>query len=236
MKPIPDPREAAFLLDMDGTLIDIAPTPDSVVVPPGLTDSLRALRGTCGNALAVVTGRPIDQVDRLLGDAPFAVAGEHGAVVRHGPGLPIIVAELPSAPLAWIDRARDLAARHPGTAVELKRHGFVLHYRAVPEMGEVFQLAIRGMLAEQPKDFELLASKMAWEVRPVGVDKGRAVAALMTSSPFAGRMPVYVGDDVTDEDGIAEAERRGGVGLRVGTDFKDPEAVRSWLAALTAPR
>ena len=234
MKPIPDMRDAAFLLDMDGTLIDIAPTPDSVVVPPGLTDTLHTLRGLCGNALAVVTGRPIGQVDRLLGDAPFALAGEHGAIVRHGPGLPDVIADLPSTPIAWIERARALAARHPGASVELKRHGFVLHYRAVPEMADIFQLAIRGMLAEQPRDFALLASKMAWEIRPVGVDKGRAVAALMASSPFAGRVPVYVGDDVTDEDGIAEAERRGGVGLRVGTDFKDPAAVRAWLTGLAA--
>jgi trehalose 6-phosphate phosphatase len=235
MKPLPDPQQAAYLLDMDGTLIDIAPTPDSVLVPPGLIPSLHALRGRCGNAVAVVTGRPIDQVDRLLGDAPFAVAGEHGSAVRHGPGLPVIIAELPSAPLAWVERAEALAARHPGASVEPKRHGFVLHYRAVPDMAEVFQLAIRGMLAEQPRDFTLLASKMAWEVRPVGVDKGRAVAALMASSPFAGRVPVYIGDDVTDEDGIAEAERRGGIGLRVGTDFKDPDAVRAWLAGLGGP-
>ena len=159
MKPIPDVGRAAFLLDMDGTLIDIAPTPDSVVVPPGLTDALRALRRRCDNALAVVTGRPIDQVDRLLGDAPFAVAGEHGAVVRHGPGLPVITPSLPTAPLAWIDRARDLAARHPGASVELKRHGFVLHYRAVPEMGAVFALAMRSMLAEQPRDFHAAGFK-----------------------------------------------------------------------------
>jgi trehalose 6-phosphate phosphatase len=229
MKPTPAPHEAALLLDMDGTLIDIAPTPDSVVVPPGLTDDLRALRRRCADALAVVTGRPIAQVDALLGDAPFAVAGEHGAILRHGPGLPLVTPDLPSAPQSWIDSAQALAARHPGAAVERKRHGFVLHYRAVPDMAEAFHLALKLLLAERPKDFVLLAAKMAWEIRPVGVDKGRAVAALMASSPFAGRVPVFIGDDVTDEDGIAEAERMGGVGLMVGQDFADAAAVRAWI-------
>ena len=232
MKPIPDIREAAFLLDMDGTLIDIAPTPDSVVVPPGLTDSLRNLRQRCNDAVAVVTGRPVAQVDALLGDAPFAVAGEHGAVMRHGPGLALVTPDLPSAPQSWIDAAKTLAARHPGASVELKRHGFVLHYRAVPDMADIFQLAMRGLLTERPSEFTLLAAKMAWEIRPVGIDKGHAVAGLMASSPFAGRVPVFVGDDVTDEDGMAEAERRGGVGLLVGRDFQDAAAVRAWIAGL----
>jgi trehalose 6-phosphate phosphatase len=232
MKPIPALDRAAFLLDMDGTLIDIAPTPGSVVVPPGLTDSLHALRRACADAVAVVTGRPIDQVDALLGDAPFAVAGEHGAAIRHAPGLPIIAADLPSAPQSWIDSALALAARHPGAAVERKRHGFVLHYRAVPDMAEVFRLAMQTLLADRPTDFVLLAAKMAWEIRPLGVDKGHAVAALMASSPFAGRRPVYVGDDVTDHDGIAAAERLGGVGFLVGRDFSDAAAVRRWLVSL----
>ena len=230
MKPVPDPREAAYLLDMDGTLIDIAPTPDSVVVPTGLIDSLRALRRRCSDALAVVTGRPIAQVDALLGDAPFAIAGEHGAMFRHGPGLALVTPDLPSAPESWVEQAQALAARHPGAAVERKRHGFVLHYRAVPGMGEVFELAMKRLLAEQPSDFVLLPAKMAWEIRPAGIDKGRAAATLMASSPFAGRIPVFIGDDTTDEDGIAEAERRGGVGLLVGRDFVDAAAVRAWVA------
>jgi trehalose 6-phosphate phosphatase len=231
MKPIPDLSEAALLLDLDGTLIDIAPTPDSVVVPPGLTDDLRTLRRLCGDALAVVTGRPIAQVDKLLGDAPFAVAGEHGAMFRHGPGLALVTPDLPSAPPSWIARAEALAARHPGAAIERKRHGFVLHYRAVPDLADMFQRALKALLTERPKDFVLLPAKMAWEIRPAGIDKGRAVAALMASSPFAGRIPIFIGDDVTDEDGIAEAERRGGAGLLVGRDFADAAEVRAWVGS-----
>ena len=225
-------RDAAFLLDVDGTLIDIAPTPDSVQVPAGLIDDLRALRRRCGDALALVTGRPIGQVDALLGDAAYAVAGEHGAVFRPGPGEPLISPDLASAPEPWIARADALAARHMGASVERKRHGFVLHYRAVPEMGPVFRLAMQAFLAERPRDFVLLPAKMAWEIRPVGIDKGRAVAAIMARPPFAGRVPIYVGDDVTDEDGVAEARRMGGVGLMVGQDFADAAAVRAWISAL----
>ena len=226
-------RDAAFLLDVDGTLIDIATTPDSVVVPHGLIDTLRALRGRCGDALALVTGRPIAQVDALFGDAAYAIAGEHGAVLRPGPGLPLICPDLASTPPEWFARAQALAARHRGAAVEAKRHGFVLHYRAVPDMGPVFELAMRALLAEKPRDFVLLPAKMAWEVRPVGIDKGRAVAALMARPPFLGRVPVFVGDDVTDEDGVAEARRLGGIGFMVGQEFADAAAVRAWLGLLS---
>jgi len=225
-------RDAAFFLDVDGTLIDIAPTPAGVVVPPGLTDTLRALRRRCGDALALVTGRPIAQVDALFGDAAYAVAGEHGAVLRPGPGLPLVCPDLARTPPEWFARAEALAARHPGAAVEAKRHGFVLHYRAVPEMGPVFELAMRALLTEKPGDFVLLPAKMAWEIRPAGIDKGRAVAALMGRPPFLGRLPVFVGDDVTDEDGVAEARRLGGVGFMVGQDFPDAAAVRAWLGLL----
>ena len=173
--------DAAFLLDIDGTLIDIAPTPDSVVVPAGLIDTLHALRRRAGDALALVTGRPIAQVDALLGGAAYAVAAEHGAILRHAPGVPPTGPALASTPPDWIARAEALAARHPGTILERKRHGFVLHYRAVPQMGPVFELAMQAILAERPRDFVLLSAKMAWEIRPVGIDKGRAVAALMAS-------------------------------------------------------
>ncbi len=233
MVDIPHTADAAFLLDIDGTLIDIAPTPDSVVVTPGLIENLRALRRRCGDALALVTGRPIAQVDALgLGEAAYAVAGEHGAVLRPGPGLAPVFADVASVPPEWLARADALAARHPGAAVERKRHGLVLHYRAVPDMAGVFELAMRAMLADRPRDFVLLPAKMAWEIRPAAIDKGRAVAALMARAPFAGRVPVYVGDDVTDLDGIAAAQRLGGVGLMVGRDFSNAASVRDWIGAL----
>ncbi|KXV46503.1 trehalose-phosphatase [Acetobacter tropicalis] len=229
---VPPVKEAAFLFDFDGTLVDIAPTPDSVVVPPGLLETLSRLRAACGDALAVISGRPIDQIDHFLGDVPFAVAGEHGVAVRHRPGGPIERVALPTVPQSWLVAARKLVEAWPGSRLEHKQAGFVLHYRAVPEAGEVFRQAAEGWMKEADGAFHLQAAKMAWEIRPAGVDKGYAVSTLMEAAPFAGRKPVFVGDDVTDEDGIAAAKRLGGAGLRIPTDFPTPAAFRDWLGIL----
>ena len=229
---LPPPGRAAFLLDLDGTLIDIAPAPDLVVVPADLPPTLRWLRALCGDALAVVTGRPLTQVDQLLGDVPYAVAGEHGTAIRPAPGAAPVWVPLPDPPALWRAEAERLAARHPGVLVESKRHGFVLHYRQAPEAGEALHAALSALVREQADAFHLLAAKMAWEVRPAGTDKGSAVEALMRAAPFAGRLPIFIGDDVTDEDGMRAAEAVGGLGLRVPDLFGDAAGVRRWLARL----
>lgn len=236
LEQFPDLSSAALLLDLDGTLLDIAPTPDGVVVAADLPDHLRRLRAACGDALAIVTGRPIAQVDALLGDVPFAVAGEHGTAIRHAPGAPIESKSLPSLPMEWRDRAARLAASHPGAMLESKAHGLVLHYRAVPEAGPALRQGLAELLGDD-NGFVILAAKMAWELRPAGTDKGSAVHALMGHAPFAGRIPVFVGDDVTDEDGMRAARALGGIGLRVPEVFGDAAGIRAWIAGLVeAPR
>src|SRR5262249_36887414 len=132
---LPPIERAALLLDLDGTLLDIAPAPDAVLVPPGLRDTLYALRPLLGDALAVVTGRPVEPVEALLGDAPFAVAGEHGGAIRHAPGQPLERPNLPAPPEAWLAAAVRVVAAHPGALLERKVRGFALHYRAVPDAG-----------------------------------------------------------------------------------------------------
>ena len=229
---LPPPQRAAFLLDVDGTLLDIAPTPESVVVPPGLAADLAGLRDRVGGALAVVTGRPIAQIDALLPGVPHAVAGEHGGATRHAPGEEVRHAALAEIPAAWRDAAARIAAAHPGARVEDKRRGLVLHYRAAPGHGASLHAALQALIAPEAGAFHLLGAKMAWEIRPAGADKGSAVRALMARPPFAGRLPVFVGDDVTDEDGIAAAIDLGGVGLRVPDAFGDPDGVRAWIARL----
>jgi trehalose 6-phosphate phosphatase len=224
---------SALLLDFDGTLVDIAPTPESVVVPPGLTGHLRALRSALGGALGVITGRPISQVDAFLGDAPFAIAGEHGGVIRYAPDQPEWRVPLPNPPPAWLAEAERIAAAHPGATVERKARGFVLHYRAAPELGPSLQAALAPLVGETT-GFTLMPARMAWEVKPKGADKGTAVAALAQREPFAGRLPVFIGDDVTDEDAMAEARRLGGAGLRVDEAFGTPGDVRTWLAEAAA--
>jgi trehalose 6-phosphate phosphatase len=229
MDALPPFHRAALLLDMDGTLIDLARTPDSVVVPVGLADTLARLRDALGGALAIVTGRPVETVDRLLGDAPGAVAGEHGGAIRHRTGDPILRPDLPAPPTAWLDQAEALVRRFPGALLERKARGFALHYRQAPEAKEVFHLALQALVASAP-GFDLLPAHLLWEIRPQGADKGAAVAALMQQAPFAGRLPVFIGDDLTDEDGMREARRRGGAGYRVDAVFRDPDGVRGWLS------
>ncbi|MGI4941367.1 MAG: trehalose-phosphatase [Janthinobacterium lividum] len=227
---LPPPGSTALLLDMDGTLLDIAPTPDAVRVPDGLADTLQRLRSHLGGALAIVTGRPIEQIDALLPGIPYAIAGEHGGAIRHAPGTPVVRAILPDPPVEWIMEAARLVESHPGTLLEQKQRGFVFHYRAVPELGPLLREAALALIAPEADRFGLMEASMAWEVRPRGVDKASAVEALMQDTPFAGRQPVFIGDDVTDEDGMRAARAVGGAGLRVPDVFGGPAGVRAWLA------
>jgi trehalose 6-phosphate phosphatase len=216
------------MLDMDGTLVDLAATPDTVVVAPGLAKTLTALRDALDGALAIVTGRPVETVDRLFGGAPGAVAGEHGGAIRHHAGAAIERPDLPAPPLSWFEVAESLVRRYPGALLERKARGFALHYRGVPEAKDIFNAALRA-LVDTSSAFDLHPAHMLWEIRPRGADKGGAVEALMQRPPFAGRLPIFIGDDVTDEDGMRAARKRGGAGYRVDTVFGNPDGVRDWL-------
>lgn len=222
------PHHAALLLDLDGTLLDFAPTPDAVIIPAGLIADLRAVRQGLGDALAIVTGRPIAQVDGLLGDAPFAVAGEHGTAFRLAPGAAIQHIPLPALPAGWADRAMAAVARHEGALYEPKTHGFVLHYRKAPQAGKNLHAMALEILGQHP-DFMVMPASMAWEIKPFAADKGSALRALMLQPPFAGRIPVFIGDDITDLDAIAAAQGMGGFGWQVGPVFGTPGGVRTWL-------
>jgi trehalose 6-phosphate phosphatase len=227
---LPPIARAALLLDFDGTLVDIAPTPDAVVVPPGLIASLRSLRTRLGGALAVISGRPVEQIEALLPDVVHAIAGEHGGAIRHASHEALDRFDLPTPPEAWFAAGARIAAAHPGVTLERKANGFVLHYRAAPALGPVLREAMAALI-EGSDRFVMVPARKAWELRPHGADKGTAVLTLMQRPPFAGRVPVFIGDDVTDEDGIAAARRLGGVGLRVADAFGSPASVRAWLHA-----
>jgi trehalose 6-phosphate phosphatase len=227
------PGHAALLLDLDGTLLDIAPTPSSVVVPPELPATLRRLRARLGDALAIITGRPVAEVDALLPGVAYAVAGEHGGAIRFAPGADLTRADLPALPQAWIAAAERLVEGRTGVLLERKARGFAVHFRLAPDAGPALEAGLRALLEGQTTH-RLLPAHMAWEVRPLGADKGTAVAALLAHAPFAGRVPVYLGDDVTDEDAMAVARARGGIGLRVQDVFGDAAGVRAWLARSVA--
>jgi len=230
---LPPFRDAALLLDLDGTLLDLAPTPDSVVVPPSLTGALVTIKDLLGGALAVITGRAIETIDALLGDAPHAVAGEHGGAVRPAPGAAIERPDLKSPPPDWLESGALLEAAHPGAMFEQKPRGFGLHFRLAPDAGPAIHAVLAGLVAGS-EDFWLMPGHMMWEVRPRGVDKGDAVTRLMRHAPFHGRVPVFIGDDVTDEDGMRVARALGGAGLRVQDVFGDAAGVRAWLGETAA--
>ena len=224
-------EDAALFLDFDGTLVEIAPRPDAVRVQPGLPRLLQRLSVGLNGALAIVSGRPLRDLDHFL-PVPIAKVGDHGATLRPVPDQPPESPDLPQAPAEWRDRAAALVERFPGTLIEDKEHGFVVHYRLAPDAGPVAKALLDELIAGAGPHggFTLLEARMAWEVRPRGASKGTAVRDLMARAPFAGRRPVFIGDDVTDEEGMAVAREHGGLGLRLQDAFGEPEALREWLA------
>lgn len=226
------PETAALFLDFDGTLVEIAPRPDAVVVPPGLPGLLTRLAARLGGALAIVSGRPLPEIEALL-PAPLPMAGDHGATLRRAPAAAPEHLPLPRHPPQWRRAAEDFAAAYPGALVEPKAHGFVLHYRQAPQAEAPARVMLQALLGPDIA-FELLPARMAFEVKPRAVSKAGAVTGLMARPPFAGRVPIYVGDDVTDEAGMAAARAAGGIGLRLQDSFGTPAALRAWLARLEA--
>jgi trehalose 6-phosphate phosphatase len=237
--PALDPHAALFL-DVDGTLLEIAARPDRVQVPSWLASLLQDLARRRGQALALVSGRPLGEVDRLFRPWRGAAAGLHGIERRRadgsfGPGLS------PSATAA-LDRLRRplaaLAAAGRGVMLEDKGGTLALHYRDAPEREEEVRAAAKALACENPS-LRLIAGKMVVEFQPRGADKGAAIAAFLSELPFLGRAAVFVGDDTTDEDGFAEVARRGGTAVRVGPPAQsraayalaDVGAVLDWLAA-----
>jgi trehalose 6-phosphate phosphatase len=232
LPPLPGPRAALFL-DFDGTLIDIAPRPDAVVVPPDLPVLLARLSAQLDGAVAIVTGRGLDVARGLTGSPPVGFACEHGTVIdASGIGAAIPPLPEPSGPPeGWREAAAEFAADRPGMLLEHKNYGFVLHFRAVPERGEEATAFLKRMV--EGTHFQVIPAHAAAELRPKGSDKGVATDWLMRHPPFAGRVPVFIGDDVTDEDGMRAARAHGGAGYRVPECFPaGPADVRAWLLRL----
>ena len=223
-------RHWALFLDLDGTLIDIAPAPDKVVTPPALTDALVRLRKALDGSVAVVSGRRLGEIDRLLSPVQLPVAAEHGAIIRMPSGALDQMAPALRPPREWAEHLRQETRGWNGILVEEKTYSIAIHYRLAPQYEDAVHRIALSLVHSAPKGFELLALKRAFEVRPKGASKARAVNVLMEQEPFRGRQPVFVGDDVTDEDGMASAVGLGGLGLTVDAAFGGKTvAVRDWL-------
>ncbi|HSJ79307.1 MAG TPA: trehalose-phosphatase [Erythrobacter sp.] len=201
----------ALFLDFDGTLIDIAAEPDAVAVPQGLQQGLDRLSQRLGGALALVTGRSIDNLERFLGHPMVHLAGSHGGDVRAPGG--VTLREGRPLPASVIEALNNFAAAN-GLLFERKAHGGALHYRKHPEReGDAREFAAgladaHGLATKTGK----CVIELVWP----GADKGGAVDLLTARAPFTGATPVFIGDDVTDEDGFAACTRLGGFGIAVG--------------------
>lgn len=226
-----DPAAALFL-DLDGTLIEIAATPELVVVPPALPDLLARLHALLGGALAIVSGRSLRTIDQLLKPFNSAAAGEHGVTLRFSDGT---VEEMPAGLAvseAWRDSLLAATERWPGVLIEPKPHGCAVHYRLAPERHDDVWKLVRALVPDDHPWFRLIPAREAVEIGPRSTSKGHAVERLMKDGPFRGRRPIFVGDDFTDEAGMSAARRFGGEGLRVSEMFDgDPAQVRGWLAS-----
>jgi len=224
----------ALFFDFDGTLVDIASTPDAIRVKPGLGANLEALAARHGNRVALITGRSLSDIHLHIGMPRIAMAGSHGIErqAMAGEMLGASPAAFPAQALAEID---GLAGRTPGLALEEKAFGAALHFRQAPELGERVTAAA-GAIAEAHGLVVKHGKCVVEFVRP-GADKAGAVHAFMVKERFAGSRPIFVGDDLTDEDAFAAAEQYGGFGIIVGSRsptcarFKlpDPAAVHDWM-------
>ena len=236
MQPLPllTPEHALFL-DFDGTLADIAPQPDAVRVPLGLVPNLMALQAQLGGALAILTGRREADVDTFLAPLVLPMGSEHGARWRLPDGSrPEVTPPDLREVLATAER---LASEHQGLLVEPKQASIALHYRHAPHL-EVLCFEALSLAMQHTEGVELMRGKYVFEVKPQGVNKGRALAGFMQYAPFAGRIPVFAGDDVTDEAGFLAAQALGGRGIKIGEGptqalhrCLSPATFRGWLAA-----
>ena len=226
----------ALFLDVDGTLLEIAATPAAVRVPWRAVRVLAALHWKSQGAVAFVSGRRIADLDRLFAPLRLPAAGVHGAERRDSAGD-----MLPATHDAGLAPARRLfgawGSAHPGVFVEDKGMAIALHYRAVPELEPAARRVATDALAAVGPGFHLQQGRMLLEIKPESVGKGRAIAAFMQEPPFRGRVPVFVGDDLTDEDGFEAVNRLGGHSIAVGLGrstcarwrLRDERVVLDWL-------
>lgn len=227
------PANAALFLDFDGTLVGIAPTPEAIEVPSALVPLLSDLSDLLGGALAIVSGRQIDVIDRFLAPLRLPAAGEHGVQRRDAEGR--MQEQHPPDLTQVLDTANELARVYEGLLVERKHAAIALHYRLAPQLEAVCRDALGRTIAGEPQ-LELMHGKFVFEVKPAGINKGVAIDAFLREAPFVGRVPVFAGDDTTDESGFAIVQPRGGTAIKVGSGeslarhrLDSPRAVFEWL-------
>lgn len=236
------PHKWAFFLDIDGTLIDLAPDPEKVRVPADLPLLLQTLEAQFDGALALNTGRQLAIVDHMMAPQTFAAAGVHGTELRTHRGSEI--AQLsPPVPRALLTEVEAAAfTLHPDIKVEDKHVGIAVHFRHVPDCETNLRVALERIVAAWA-EFEMRPGRKVLELVPRALTKATAIAHFLTRSPYRGRLPIVIGDDVGDGPALAYARELGGVAMTVAGEhfplatatFSDPASVRAWLHEIAAP-
>jgi trehalose 6-phosphate phosphatase len=230
--------EYALFIDIDGTLLDMAPKPDEAVVPAGLVGTLTRLERRFGGAVALVTGRRVADADRFFAPLRLVTSGVHGAEARTRPGGETALLAAPVPP-GMLQAVHAIAEREPGILVEEKGAGVAVHYRNAPHMRPAIERDL-GRIVGEWQDFAVRCGRKVLELVPRGHSKGTGLGSLMHLPAFSGRRPIMIGDDHGDEPAMRMAQCLGGFGLKVAgehfdrsrADFDSAAGVRSWLAAL----
>ncbi|NWG26756.1 MAG: trehalose-phosphatase [Pseudorhodoplanes sp.] len=239
--PLVSLDNVAVFLDVDGTLLDFAARPDEVIVPKSLQQTLERLARKLDGAVAFISGRPLADIDRIFAPLRFPAVGGHGAEIRvpesdglnhHG-----------SVPFDRTLKKQfyDLTQLGAGIVIEDKGYSIAVHYRLAPDLGSLVAAAITDIWAKSGKrSFEILPGKFVLEVKPRGFDKGTGLREMMGYAPFAGRRPIFIGDDTTDRAAFAVLPDYDGIGFSVGGivpgasyNFDGPKDVRLWLERMS---
>lgn len=230
----------AYFLDVDGTLVELAVRPDAVVVSAELRTMISAAFACCHGALAVVSGRALADLDQLLAMPQLPMAGQHGLERRDAHGHLHQHVLAPAVLQEVHELLTPLQERHPGLLLERKGASLAVHYRQVPRLGSYLHRSIADYLAQQKHGLQMQKGKYVLELKPQGHDKGSVIAEFMQQAPFSGRVPVFIGDDLTDEHGFARVNAMNGISIKVGKGrthahyrLPDVTAVHDWLATMT---
>jgi trehalose 6-phosphate phosphatase len=237
---VPHLNRTAILLDIDGTLLDLAPTPREVWVPPGLSKTLNRLLARTSGALAMVSGRSLNDIDLIFAPDQFPAVGGHGAEMRVAADSESVATHAPPMDKELKRRLAVIAKLSPGILLEDKGYSLALHYRLAPHAEKAIYEAVSLIRADLPNaPIEVLPGKCVCEIKHSGFNKATGVRELLTHEPFKGRRPLFVGDDVTDESVFSIMSELGGMAFSVGRRakgvagyFDDPGDVRAWLAHL----
>src|SRR5438105_3150248 len=235
---VPHLGETAILLDIDGTLLDLMPTPREVWVPPGLAKTLNRLLARTNGALALVSGRSLNDIDLIFAPELFPAVGGHGAEMRIAADSEAVASHAPPMDKELKRRLAAIARLSPGILLEDKGYSLALHYRLAPHAEKAIYAAVSLIRADLPNaPIEVMPGKCVCEIKHSGFNKASGVIELMTHDPFKGRRPIFIGDDVTDESAFAIMPELRGLAFSVGrrakgvvSHFDEPRDVRQWLA------